>query len=59
MSTTAVKITCNTRKTWVTEINCNFADAVAYFSGKTFTDENHETGEETRHTFTKVEEVKP
>ena len=56
MIKTVVKVTCNTGKTWMTEINGNLADATAYFMGKTIVDEDDATGQETAHTIVEVKE---
>lgn len=53
-----VKITCDTGKTWSTNINATFESAIRYFLGKTFTDECFETGKETHHKVIKVELIK-
>lgn len=53
----AVRVTCDTGKTWVTEINGDLASASKYFLGQCFTDENFETGEEIHNIAVKVEQV--
>jgi hypothetical protein len=50
-----VTITCDTGKTWETGFNSfNHGDAFDYFMGKVFTDEDDNTGEETRHRVVRV-----
>lgn len=53
----AVRVTCDTGKTWETDINGDLASASKYFLGQCFTDENQVTGEETRNIAVKVEQV--
>ena len=50
----AVKVTCNTGKTWTTGINTDIAGATEYFMGQTVTDES-DNGTETHHTVIAVE----
>jgi hypothetical protein len=52
-----VKVTCDTGKEWVTDINSDLDGARKYFIGEVFTDENFETGEEVHNTAISVEEV--
>lgn len=52
-----VRVTCDTGRTWITSINGTLETAADYFTGETFTDENLETGEETRHAVTCVEQI--
>lgn len=56
-NTITVRVTCHSGKTWITSINGTLETAADYFTGVTFTDENPETGEETRHTVTCVEQI--
>ena len=52
-----VKVTAGNGDNWITRINCDLAEATAYFMGNAFVNENSETGEETRSTVVKVEQV--
>ena len=54
---TCVRVTCDTGKTWKTQINAPFQTARLYFLGMTVTDEGPETGTETNHIITSVEEI--
>jgi hypothetical protein len=54
---TAVRVTCDTGRTWTTEINGTMADAEAYFLGRVFAEECLETGRETRHRVTLIENL--
>lgn len=54
---TAVRVTCDTGKTWTAEINGTMADAEAYFLGQVFTEECLTTGRETRHRVTLIENL--
>ncbi len=55
----AYKITASNGKTWITSVSATTteAEARAYFLGKTFTDENPETGEETTYTAIAIERL--
>ncbi len=52
-----IRVICDTGKRWTTRVNGTYSEAVTYFMGQVFTDEDPETGEETRHTVTKVGEA--
>jgi hypothetical protein len=52
---TAVTVTCDTGKYWVSEINTDIEGAKAYYTGKTFVTENDVTGEEKEHNVIRVE----
>lgn len=52
---TTVRVICRDGWTWLAAINGTLADAEAYFVGVTFTEEDVETGRETRHVVERVE----
>lgn len=54
---TAVRVTCDTGKTWTAEINGTMADAEKYFLRQVFTEECLTTGKETRHVVTMIENL--
>lgn len=54
---TTVQVTCNTGKNWIKTVNTNLDGAIAHFIGKTFADEDQQTGKETANTVIQVEEV--
>jgi hypothetical protein len=49
-----VQLTCDTGKTWTTQVNATLPEATHYFMGLPFTDEDLETGSETIHYVTDV-----
>ena len=53
----AVKVVCDTGRTWTTSINGTFEDARAYFMGHSFSDESEAGFSESRHTVVDVMEV--
>lgn len=52
-----VRVTCNTGKTWDTDINCDLQEAREYFIGQHFVDEDFVTGKETVNVAQTVELV--
>lgn len=54
--TITVQVTCDTGKSWITDINTDLAGARQYFMGNVFTDES-DNGTETRNTVTQVKEL--
>ena len=53
----AVRVTCDTGRTWTTSINGTFEDARAYFMGHSFADESEAGFAESRHIVVDVIEV--
>jgi len=53
----AVRVTCDTGRTWTTSINGTFEDARAYFMGHSFSDESEAGFSESHHTVVDVMEV--
>ena len=54
-----VTVTCDTGRTWSTLLNGDHDDAVRYFIGRVFTDEDQATGAETKHRVIRVESNPP
>lgn len=50
-----VTVTCDTGRTWETSFNGEHRDAVKYFLGQSFTEEDVATGRETAHRVIRVE----